>query len=89
LWCGRYSPFVAPDPPNGIWVDITGCAALFGSEHMLLKDVGAADNALSACRFVVDARRGGASILPAEADSVDAASPALMWGCQKRTRAPP
>ncbi len=39
LWCGRYSPFVAPDPPNGIWIDISGCAALFGSERGLLKDL--------------------------------------------------
>lgn len=39
LWCGRYSPSVAPDPPNGVWIDITGCAALFGSERALLKDL--------------------------------------------------
>lgn len=39
LWCGRYSPFVAPDPPDGVWIDITGCAALFGSERALLKDL--------------------------------------------------
>jgi protein ImuB len=39
LWCGRYSPFVAPDPADGVWIDITGCAALFGSERALLKDL--------------------------------------------------
>jgi protein ImuB len=39
LWCGRYSPFVAPDPPNGVWIDVTGCAQLFGSERTLLKDL--------------------------------------------------
>ena len=39
LWCGRYSPFVAPDPPSGIWIDISGCAALFGGERALLKDL--------------------------------------------------
>lgn len=39
LWCGRYSPFVAPDPPDGVWLDITGCAQLFDSERALLKDL--------------------------------------------------
>ena len=40
LWAGqRYSPCVAPDPPDGLWLDITGCAALFDSEHALLKDL--------------------------------------------------
>lgn len=39
LWCGRYSPFVAPDPPSGVWIDISGCAPLFGGEAALLKDL--------------------------------------------------
>jgi protein ImuB len=40
LWAGqRYSPVVAPDPPDGIWLDITGCAARFGNERALLKDL--------------------------------------------------
>jgi protein ImuB len=40
LWAGRrYSPQVAPDPPDGLWLDITGCASLFGSERALLKDL--------------------------------------------------
>ena len=39
LWAGRYTPFVAPDPPDGVWLDITGCAPLFGSERALLKDL--------------------------------------------------
>src|SRR3546814_8016585 len=34
LWAGkRYSPIVAPDPPDGIWLDITGCVHLFGNER--------------------------------------------------------
>jgi protein ImuB len=28
LWCLRYTPLVAPDPPDGLWLDITGCAHL-------------------------------------------------------------
>ncbi len=39
IWCGRYSPFVAPDPPSGVWIDVTGCAQLFGSERALLNDL--------------------------------------------------
>lgn len=40
LWAGlRYAPFVAPDPPDGIWLDISGCADLFGGEEPLLKNL--------------------------------------------------
>lgn len=40
LWAGRrYSPIVAPDPPDGIWIDITGCAHRFDGETPLLKDI--------------------------------------------------
>lgn len=40
LWAGRhYAPVVAPDPPDGLWLDITGCASLFDTERALLKDL--------------------------------------------------
>jgi protein ImuB len=40
LWASRrYSPFATPDPPDGVWIDITGCAGLFGSERALLRDL--------------------------------------------------
>jgi protein ImuB len=40
LWAGRrYAPIVAPDPPQGLWLDITGCAHLFDTERALLKDL--------------------------------------------------
>lgn len=40
LWAGkRYSPIVAPDPPDGIWLDITGCAHRYEGEKPLLKDL--------------------------------------------------
>ena len=32
LWCQQYSPLTAIDPPNGVLIDITGCAHLFGGE---------------------------------------------------------
>ena len=35
FWCRRYTPLAAPDPPDGLWLDITGAAHLFGSEAAL------------------------------------------------------
>src|SRR6266404_7528910 len=29
-WCDRFTPLVALDPPHGLFLDITGCAHLFG-----------------------------------------------------------
>lgn len=34
-WCERFTPIVAPDPPEGLFLDITGCAHLFGGEEAL------------------------------------------------------
>ncbi len=31
-WCERFTPLAAADPPEGLWLDITGCAELFGGE---------------------------------------------------------
>ncbi len=44
-WCLRYTPFVALDTNSGetggsgIWLDITGCAHLFGGETALLNEI--------------------------------------------------
>jgi protein ImuB len=38
-WAIGYSPVVALDPPNGLWIDIAGVAHLFGSEEKLLEDL--------------------------------------------------
>lgn len=44
-WCGRYTPWTAIDPrslgegADGIWLDITGCAHLFGGEAALVHDL--------------------------------------------------
>lgn len=38
-WCVRYSPWVALDGPDGILVDATGCAHLFGGEAAMLEDL--------------------------------------------------
>lgn len=38
-WALRYSPLVAPDPPDGLLLDIAGAAHLFGGEPGLLADL--------------------------------------------------
>ena len=38
-WCTRYSPLTAPDRPDGIWIDATGAAHLFGGETRMLRDI--------------------------------------------------
>ncbi|MHA1113818.1 MAG: Y-family DNA polymerase [Alphaproteobacteria bacterium] len=47
-WCGRYSPWTSVETPadtpldatrHGIWIDVTGCAHLFGGEAALLADL--------------------------------------------------
>jgi protein ImuB len=35
-WCGRFTPFVALDPPRGLLLDVTGAAHLFGGERAML-----------------------------------------------------
>ncbi|WP_261293872.1 Y-family DNA polymerase [Sphingomonas hylomeconis] len=37
--CDRYTPLVAIDPPDGLTLDITGCAHLFASEEALADDL--------------------------------------------------
>ncbi len=38
-WCMRYTPWVALDGADGLWLDVTGCARLFGGEPALLADL--------------------------------------------------
>jgi protein ImuB len=38
--CLRYTPLVACDPPDGLLLDITGCAHLYGGEEALAADLG-------------------------------------------------
>ena len=35
-WCLRLSPLTAADPPDGLWIDVTGCTHLHGGEAPLL-----------------------------------------------------
>ena len=49
-WCGRFSPWTAPDPRtpglDGVLLDITGCARVFGGEDRLLDQLVAETRAL-------------------------------------------
>ena len=38
-WCERWSPWIAPEAPDGLVLDVTGIAHLFGGEEMLLADM--------------------------------------------------
>ena len=38
-WCDRYTPLVGLDPPDGLILDVSGCAHLFGGEAALAADL--------------------------------------------------
>lgn len=38
-WCDRYTPLVSLDGADGLFLDISGCAHLFGGERALLDDL--------------------------------------------------
>jgi len=40
-WCLRYTPLVACDTPDGLLLDISGCAHLYGGEDALVTDLSA------------------------------------------------
>src|SRR5260370_605493 len=58
-WCDRFTPLVALDPPYGLFLDITGCAHLFGGEAALMRLV---CDVLTAQGFAVSAAIAGTSV---------------------------
>lgn len=38
-WCLRYSPVVALDAADGLWIDATGATHLFGGDEAMLRDI--------------------------------------------------
>lgn len=38
-WCDRFTPLVALDRPHGLFLDVTGCAHLFGGEEAMLHTI--------------------------------------------------
>ncbi len=68
-WCDRFTPLVALDPPYGLYLDITGCAHLFGGEAALLQAVavaltrqGFAVSAAIACNLDLRPHHGAACV---------------------------
>jgi protein ImuB len=58
-WCDRFTPLVALDLPHGLFLDITGCAHLFGGEAALMQMV---CGALTRHGFAVSAAIAGTSV---------------------------
>jgi protein ImuB len=75
-WCDRYTPLIGLDAPDGLMLDITGCAHLFGGESTMGRDLLArlAAEGLHARAAVADtagcawgvARYGDASLVPSQ-----------------------
>lgn len=57
-WCDRFTPYVAADPPDGLILDITGAAHLFGGEAAMLTHV---TDKIGAQGFAVQAAIAGTS----------------------------
>ncbi|GGF18070.1 nucleotidyltransferase [Aliidongia dinghuensis] len=40
VWCQQhYAPLTSPDPPDGLWIDATGCTHLWRDERAMLTDL--------------------------------------------------
>jgi protein ImuB len=60
-WCERYTPMAAPDAPDGLWLDITGCTAAFATESELMRDLaGRLERNATVCRLAVAGTSGAA-----------------------------
>ena len=77
-WALRYAPLAAPDPPDGLWIDVTGGTHLHGGETRLLRDLLArlGEQGIAASAAVADtpavahavARFGAGGVVPPGAD---------------------
>jgi protein ImuB len=84
-WCGRYGPNRNTDGDDGLWIDITGVAHLYGGEAQLLDDLIA-----RLSRFGLTVRAGLAETLgAAHALARFAPSPALAEGGSAEARLAP
>lgn len=76
-WCLQFAPLTSPDAPDGLWIDATGCAHLYGGEAALL---GTIHGRL---------RVAGFTARVAIADTPGAAHAAARFGGQSETVVPP
>jgi protein ImuB len=85
-WAERWSPWVAMDPPDGLLLDATGVAHLFGGEAMLVADMTGRFGKLN-----VTARAGLAGTAPAAraiARFGQLGSPLVAEGAERTALAP-
>jgi protein ImuB len=76
-WCLRASPLAAPCPPDGIWIDVTGCTHLHGGEAPLLT------------RLTTRLAEAGIATRAAIADTPGAAHAAARFAAAPITIVPP
>ncbi len=86
-WCLRYTPLTSASPPDGIWLDVTGCTHLLGGAA----EDGEAEEGEAALLSDLSSRleRAGLSSRLALADTPGAAHALARYGSQKLTVAPP
>jgi protein ImuB len=85
-WCGRYTPWTAVDGEGGgpcpgaggLWLDVTGCAHLFGGETALLQDVVGRLEGLGFAARAALADTPGAAWAVARFGGVDGKGPAVV-----------
>lgn len=58
-WCDRFTPLVALDGQDGLFLDISGCAHLFGGEAAMLRTIG---RSLSDQGFIVNVAIAGTPV---------------------------
>ena len=75
-WAGRWGPWTALDPPDGLVVDVTAVAHLFGGEEALLADIHAAF------------RRRGLAVRAAIAPTAGAAWALAHYGPERAIHSP-
>jgi len=96
-WAGRFSPWVAEEAPDGLVIDLTGCAHLWGGEVALVAEVmgDCADLGLTVCPGLADtlgaawalARYAGQGVAPARSgDAIDQEAHATRSRAAKRHR---
>ncbi len=95
-WAGKFSPWVAEEAPEGLMVDLTGCAHLFGGEAALFDQVhlDCADLGLTVCAGIADTAgaawalaryAGGGGIAQGRSgDAIDQEARATRSRAQKR-----
>ncbi len=68
LWCIRYTPISAVDPPDGLILDVSGCAHLWGGERSYLKGI------------ILRLKSAGYDVRSAMADTIGAAWAIARFG---------